>query len=81
LIWASPFDSREVDLLGLGIYRAELARDAGFEKDHETVYELFCKVQMTPWCSVKPDSQYIVNPGGSANSDATVLGVRAEINF
>ncbi len=81
LVWNGPFDSREEDLFGVGMYRAELSSDAGFERDHETVYELFYKVQVTPWCSVKPDLQYIVHPGGSTKSDATVLGMRAEITF
>lgn len=79
--WFGPVDGRDDDIVGLGIYQAKLSGDGGFEKDHETVYELFYKFQLNSWCSVKPDLQYIVNPGGSDNPDATVLGVRAEFSF
>jgi porin len=37
---------------------------------------------VTPWLSVQPDIQYIINPGGNpALSDALVVGLRAEIAF
>ena len=46
----------------------------------ETAIEAFYKYQLTEFMSVKPDLQYIVNPGG-AGRDAIVAGVRLEISF
>jgi carbohydrate-selective porin OprB len=42
---------------------------------------LFYKAQILPWVSVKPDLQYITNPGGTGLDDALVGTVRAEIDF
>ena len=81
LQWAGALDFRDEDIAGLGVYHVELSKDGGFSKNSETVYELFYKIQVNAWCSVKPDVQYIVNPGGTKNKDATVFGVRTEIVF
>jgi porin len=81
LQWAGPCDSRDADIIGLGIFHVELSDDGGFDADSETAFELFYKLQCTPWFSIKPEIQYIVNPGGTDNGDALVGGFRTEISF
>ena len=54
---------------------------AGFPQD-ETAIELYHRFQLTPFLSIKPDLQYIANPGGSPGvADALVATVRVEIVF
>lgn len=79
--WIGAIPSRDDDVLGLGVFHVDFSDDGGFAEDSETAYELFYKIQVCPWISVKPEVQYIVNPGGMKNSDATVYGARAEISF
>jgi porin len=61
------------------------------DHDQETVLELNYLAQVTPWLTVQPDIQYIVNPGGlvpnpnlpngGTTEDALVLGARTTIAF
>lgn len=79
-----PFDFRPKDMVGVGFSSARLSRAAGaeFNREHEQAIETFYRVQVTPWLSVKPDLQYVINPGGQADvSDALVATVRVEIVF
>ena len=46
----------------------------------ETAIEAFYKYQLTEFMSIKPDLQYIVNPGGDGR-DAIVAGVRLGMSF
>jgi porin len=46
----------------------------------ETAIEMFYKLQLTPFFSIKPDLQYIVNPGGDL-PNAFVAGLRMEVAF
>jgi porin len=52
----------------------------GFNHPYELATEIFYKIQLTPWASLKPDFQYIVSPGG-VQRDAAVVTIRAEIEF
>lgn len=81
LQWTGAIPTRDEDVLGLGVFHVEFSGEAGFEKANETVFELFYKAQLTPWFNVKPDIQYIANPGGTRNDDALALGARVEISF
>ncbi|MHC4945752.1 MAG: carbohydrate porin [Planctomycetota bacterium] len=79
--WIGAVPSRDEDILGLAVYHVDFSDEAGFEKESETAYELFYKIQLLPQLSLKPDFQYITNPGGTKNDDAFVVGVRAEFVF
>lgn len=79
--WTGAIPSRDEDMLGLGVFHTDFSDQAGFGKANETTIELFYRAQIAPWASVKPDLQYIFNPGGSTNGDAFVLGLRTEISF
>lgn len=58
-------------------------RNAGlFNESHETALELFYKAQITPWLTLKPDLQYIVNSGGDSSLGDTLVGtLRVEVAF
>ena len=47
---------------------------------HETVIEIFHRAGLTPWFTIQPDLQFIVNTGGSGRN-ALAAGVRFEILF
>ena len=70
------------DITGFGMYHVSLSgRVQSLEDRHsETAVELFHKFQITPFLSLKPDFQYIVNPGGDGR-DALVAGIRMEMTF
>ena len=78
--------TRDADVLGFGMaqsimshqYRVESAPTA----DYETVYELYYAIQVTPWCAITPDVQWIAQPGGNDDArDALVGGMRVKISF
>lgn len=79
--WVGPWSSRPDDATGIYISFIDLSEDAGYTDD-ETVIELFYKLQLTPFMSIKPDVQYIIDPSGnSAIDDALVMGLRLETSF
>ncbi len=50
--------------------------------DYEAVVELTYRFPITPWCSMQPDAQWIIHPGGSrAIDNALVIGLRTTIVF
>ena len=77
------FPGREDDIAGAYVSYVALsdANGAGLG-DHETVLELFYKFQITPFISVQPDLQILVNPSGRDDIDDTIIGaVRLELTF
>ena len=78
--------SRDSDTLGFGIAQSILSKDLRRHvndlADRETVYDLYYKIIVTPWCKVTPDLQVITNPSGSKDArDAVTAGIRVEINL
>jgi porin len=73
---------RDDDVTGLGFYHVSFSGTVQSLQDlhSETAIELFHKFQLTEFVSIKPDVQYIVNPGGNGR-DALVVGARVEIAF
>jgi porin len=78
--WAGALPGRDDDVLGLGVFHVNFSERLELDEDHETVVEAFYKAQVTPWLSVKPDVQWIVNPGGR-DDEAWALGGRVEVRF
>ncbi len=79
--WVGPWSSRPDDATGIYISFIDLSEDAGYTDD-ETVIELFYKLQLTPFMSIKPDVQYIIDPAGDSTiDDAIVMGLRLETSF
>ncbi|MDB5322098.1 MAG: Carbohydrate-selective porin [Phycisphaerales bacterium] len=84
LTWTGIVPNRDDDVLGLGAswVRFSDRRGANFDTDSELAVELFYKLKLTPWLSVKPDLQYVHNPGGvAARNDALVASVRLVVDF
>jgi porin len=81
--WVGLIPGRDTDVAGLMASYAALSDEAGagFTDDAETAVELFYKAQITPWLSLKPDIQYISNPGGAGLDDAWVATLRLELVF
>lgn len=83
LIAVGPLAGRDNDSAGLYVSFVDLsdANGAGFTDD-ETALELYYKYQLTPYASIKPDIQYIINPSGDSNVDDVLIGMlRFEVTF
>jgi porin len=78
--WRGPFASRPRDALGFGIEHAFLSPEGSFARSYESSLAAFYKAQLTPWASLEPNLQYIVNPGGLYR-DALVGTLRAAMSF
>jgi porin len=84
------FDARPDDLVGLAVAhvsngspyrRAQLLAGAPVGKS-ETNIELTYRAEITPWLTLQPDAQYIINPGADAGlKNALVIGLRFEIGI
>ena len=87
LVYAGPFPGRDNDSAGLGfIWNQTSPQQAsgleGSNRGLEMIFEASYQWQISPWFSVQPDLQYILQPGGStAVPNALVLGLSVEIDF
>ncbi len=83
LSWTGPFASRPDDAVGLGLSYASFsdAPGAGLKGDGELAVEAFYTWSATPWVRIKPDVQWIRDPGGAGLDDALVLTLRVAITF
>ena len=79
--WTGLIPGRDQDVIGIALYNARFSHMAGFEKNSETALELFYKFQFAGWGSIKPDFQYITNPGGSNLRSVFAGGIRVELAF
>jgi porin len=99
-----PLPHRDDDTVGVGMGYAQVSdRARGLDRDTaaftstffparggETFVEVTYQYQVTPWCQLQPDFQYVFNPGGGLPDptspghrigDEAVFGLRANINF
>jgi porin len=99
-----PIPHRGDDTLGVGVGFAKVSnrasaldRDTGFYtqtpypvRTSETFVELTYQYQLTPWCQIQPDFQYVFNPGGGLPNPTSadhrirneaVFGLRVNITF
>ncbi len=90
LTYKGLISSREEDVWGVAFAYGHLSkgarrtlRDEGSRGvGAEMVVEVSYYCQLTPWMSVQPDIQWIVNPGAvKDHGNALVLGVRASVVF
>ena len=84
------FDSRPEDKIGFGLIysdNGDAYSSASYNSDErslggETTVELDYQYNPTPWLSIQPDAQYIINPGGDyQRDDILVLGLRTIVRF
>jgi porin len=98
-----PIPHRDDDTVGIGMGYGKVSNRAGdLDRDtaamgsftptrtDETFIEATYQYQLTPWCQLQPDFQYIFNPGGGLENprfpghriqDEAVLGLRVNIQF
>ncbi len=101
--WKAPFAGRDSDVAGLAVayegigaaarqYSRELVYFSGSGLPYagnETVVEATYLYQVTPWWTLQPDAQFVINPGAGIPSnlsskplkDAFTIGVHAVITF
>lgn len=62
--------------------RQQVVPDSASVQRWETVIELDCGIQATPWLLLQPNLQYIVQPGGSDDrGDALVVGLHFAVKL
>jgi len=92
LFYAAPFASRPNDDIGVGIARTDyndraaeaigLANPGAARPQAEFSTEVYYSYFLTAGLTVRPDLQYIFNPGGYSNhTPALVIGARTDIVF
>jgi len=59
----------------VGLFQVWFSEELDLPKDTETAIEFFYEAQLFGFLYLKPDLQYVINPGG-AYPDALALGVR-----
>lgn len=75
--------TRDADVTGLywTLAKTSRASGSGFDAD-ESALEFFYKYEVTPAISLKPDLQYITNPGGVKTADdALVFTLRLDVTL
>lgn len=83
VVLRGTFPTREADTTGFYATWVNTSRAPGspFTED-EVALELYYKIQVTGFLSIKPDLQYIVNPGGAGATDNAVVGaLRVQVAF
>jgi carbohydrate-selective porin OprB len=84
VVWSGPWNKRDADTLGLAISMGRLTTDpaAALVVGHESVFELFYKIQLPGNIYLTPDLQYIRHPGGTpATPNALAFGARMNFSF
>ena len=81
---------RDADKVGFGLIYSDNGiafsqanvNDGGPGLGGETTLELDYQYNPTPWLSIQPDAQYILDPGGNTHrDDILVLGLRTIVRF
>jgi porin len=96
LLYVGPFDARPLDGIGLAVGRTavndrvthgqRLENKAGLGpvpiQGAEYVAELYYSLHVIHGMTLRPNVQYVHDPGGtSENSDAVILGLKTIIDF
>jgi porin len=90
LVYTGAIPTRDEDQVGVGFVYAQLtdgarrtlelegSRGVGAEMLLEVTYQ----ANITKWLYVKPNAQFIINPGGTQDlGNAFVIGARVSVNF
>ena len=76
LSYVGLLPGHDEDITGLGLAQASWS-DRIAESSREAAIELFYQVQLTESQLIKPDIQYIANPGGDGTiKDALAFGIK-----
>ena len=88
IVWRGPIPGRPDDVAGVAAAWVEAQSDfrnvarqtEGLINDEQGIVEIMYRTQLTPWLSLQPNLQVIIDPA-LARSTALVLGLRATIDF
>ena len=90
LSYTGPFAGRHEDQAGVAVgvaefgdpFRRRYALVGNPLNRREVIIEATYRAPLTPWLSVQPDVQYVINPGGQpATAAALIFGLRAQVGF
>ena len=88
LTYKGLIPGRDKDVCAVACSYTHISKDVrddsggAISSHHETVLEATYQVAVTDWLSVQPDFQYVINPGGTDDTqNAVVIGVRATLTF
>ena len=90
LAYTGPVAARPGDQVGIAFgrarfgapYRSAMELAATPSTRSEFNIEASYRAVLTPWLSIQPDFQYIINPGGNPDlQDAVVFGLRTQVGF
>jgi porin len=80
-VYRGLIPGRDKDALAFAAYYGSFSRDLPGQSS-EAVLELTYTLALTPWLTVQPDIQYVINPGGrSSVKNALVIGAQISITF
>jgi porin len=93
--YGGPFDFRPKDDVAVAFGRThvnsrvseaeelQIAPGPGPVPVQSTEYEaeLFYTVQVTDWLNLRPNIQYVLQPGGIAQTDDIILGLKTALGF
>jgi porin len=81
LVYRGLLPARARDTTGLALYYGGFSRDLPGQT-YEMVLEWTYAIARTPWLTVQPDIQYVMNPSGRRTiKDALVVGAQLLIQF
>lgn len=83
LTLTAPLPGRDADQAGINLGLGHVSSRIP-QRGTETLLELTYQAQLTPWLSLQPDIQYILNPGANASQSLAnefVTGIRATTSF
>ena len=92
LFFTGPIPGRKDDDLGFAVARTDLnsrvaeadllAAPGSARPRAEYESELYYSVHLRPWLIVRPNVQYVIDPGGYANvTDVVVFGIKSAVTF
>jgi porin len=78
--------TRDNDVLGVGFAYGHLnnnpqGNDGSSNPGYEMVFEATYQIMLTPWLSLQPDVQYVIQASSADIPNAVVLGAHATVSF
>ena len=90
LVYTGAIPTRDEDQVGIGFAYAQLTNGARRTLElegsrgvgAEMVLEFTYQLNLTKWLYIKPNAQFVINPGGTQDlGNAFVIGGRVSVNF
>jgi porin len=81
LTYLGPIPGHDDDTAAFGLAYGKFSKYLSGQR-YEMVLEWTYAMALTPWLTLQPDVQYVINPSGMSDiADALVLGVQIAVNF